>query len=80
MSEPLPEQGEPEGLEVQYAAGFNEETGEYEVGIGIEGLRVAINVHPSAFGLVEGFLAAIPEPVSELIEQAVEANEEAHSG
>ena len=75
MSHMSIEQPEPQTLEADYAAGYDEETGEYQVGISLPGFRVIVNVHPSAFGLVETVLPNLGGPVAEVIEAIVEARE-----
>jgi hypothetical protein len=62
-------------MQVEFSGGFDDETGMYQVGLMVPGVVIGINVHPDGFESLNGLLAALPDAVSEVIEQVVEARE-----
>lgn len=66
---------EPQGLEVDFAAGFDDETDEYQLVITTTGLSVQVNVKPEGFPFLESVLVSLPQAVEEVIEQIAEARE-----
>jgi hypothetical protein len=74
--EPLPEcPGEAIPVEADFTGGYDEETGEYQIGLGVPGLRIIVNVHPDAFEAVDTVLAVLPHAVAEIIEQIEETRD-----
>lgn len=76
--QPLASEAPPDGdsVEVDYVASYDEESGEYRLGLQIPGLSVAVHVTEAGFDALNPILSMLPQFCEQTIEQIAEARDQ----